>query len=307
MSNHYEIIILGGGPAGLSAGLYAARNKTETLMIEKNMIGGLAVYAEEIENYPGFPNGVNGMELGQLMHTQAEKFGLKTLMAEITGLDLAGSEKVVRTSEGEYTAKAVIIALGSERVNMNVPGEKEMVGRGVSYCATCDAAFYRNKRVAVVGGGNSAISEALHLAKFASKVHVIHRRDNWRATPVFIDKAKAEPKLEFILNSTVEKVDGKEAVEKLILNHVVTGAKSELLVDGVFVAIGQTPNTQMLKGVIPLDAGSYVITNEKMETAVAGIFAAGDIRSNSIRQTISAAGDGATAAIFADRYINGMG
>jgi thioredoxin reductase (NADPH) len=190
---------------------------------------------------------------------------------------------------------------------MNVPGEKELVGRGVSYCATCDAAFYRNKHVAVVGGGNSAISEALHLAKFASKVSVIHRRDNWRATPVFVDKAKAEPKMEFILNSTVEKVAGQEAVEKLILNHVVTGAKSELLVDGVFVAIGQSPNTQLVKGVLLLDAGGYIVTNEKMETALPGIFAAGDIRSNSIRQTISAAGDGATAAIYADRYINGMG
>jgi thioredoxin reductase (NADPH) len=307
MSNNYEIIILGGGPAGLSAGLYAARNKTETLMIEKSMIGGLAVYADVIENYPGFPDGVNGMDLGQLMHTQAEKFGLKTLMSEILELGLIGSKKVVRTPEGELTARALIIALGSERVNMNVPGEKEYVGRGVSYCATCDAAFYRNKTVAVVGGGNSAISEALHLTKFASKVFVIHRRDKWRATPVFVDKAKAEPKLEFILNSTVEAVEGQDSVERLVLNNVVTGAQSILKLDGVFVAIGQSPNTQLIKGMVPLDAGGYVITNEKMETALPGIFAAGDIRSNSIRQTISAAGDGATAAIYADRYISGLG
>jgi thioredoxin reductase (NADPH) len=307
MSNNYEIIILGGGPAGLSAGLYAARNKTETLMIEKSMIGGLAVYADVIENYPGFPDGVNGMDLGQLMHTQAEKFGLKTLMSEILELGLIGSKKVVRTPEGELTARALIIALGSERVNMNVPGEKEYIGRGVSYCATCDAAFYRNKTVAVVGGGNSAISEALHLTKFASKVFVIHRRDKWRATPVFVDKAKAEPKLEFILNSTVEAVEGQDSVERLVLNNVVTGAQSILKLDGVFVAIGQSPNTQLIKGMVPLDAGGYVITNEKMETALPGIFAAGDIRSNSIRQTISAAGDGATAAIYADRYISGLG
>jgi thioredoxin reductase (NADPH) len=299
MSNNYEIIILGGGPAGLSAGLYAARNKTETLMIEKSMIGGLAVYADVIENYPGFPDGVNGMDLGQLMHTQAEKFGLKTLMSEILELGLIGSKKVVRTPEGELTARALIIALGSERVNMNVPGEKEYIGRGVSYCATCDAAFYRNKTVAVVGGGNSAISEALHLTKFASKVFVIHRRDKWRATPVFVDKAKAEPKLEFILNSTVEAVEGQDSVERLVLNNVVTGAQSILKLDGVFVAIGQSPNTQLIKGMVPLDAGGYVITNEKMETALPGIFAAGDIRSNSIRQTISAAGDGA--------YISGLG
>ncbi len=307
MSTNYELIILGGGPAGLSAGLYAARNKTETLMIEKSMIGGLAVYAELIENYPGFPDGVGGMDLGQLMLTQAEKFGLKTLMAEIQQLQLTGSEKVVRTSEGEFKAKTVIIAMGSERINMNVPGEKEYVGRGVSYCATCDAAFYRNKTVAVVGGSNSAISEALHLSKFASKVFVIHRRDKWRATPIFVDKAQAEPKMEFIMNTTVEAVEGHDAVEHLVLKNVVTGLKSSLNLDGIFVAIGQSPNTQLLRGNIPLDAAGYVITNEKMETSLPGVFAAGDIRSNSIRQTISAAGDGATAAIFADRYISGLG
>jgi thioredoxin reductase (NADPH) len=306
MPNHYELIILGGGPAGLAAGLYAARNKTETLMIEKNMIGGLAVYAEEIENYPGFPNGISGMDLGQLMHTQAEKFGLKTLMSEISGLELSGLNKVVRTLEGEFTAKAVVIALGSERISLNVPGEKELVGRGVSYCATCDAAFYRNKTVAVVGGGNSAISEALHLTKFASKVYLIHRRDKFRATPVFVDKAKAEPKMAFQLNLIVEAVEGKEQVENLVLKNVVNGSKSNLKLDGIFVAIGQSPNTQLLKGVIPLDTGGYIITNEKMETSLPGILAAGDIRSNSIRQCISAAGDGATAAIFADRYIGGM-
>jgi thioredoxin reductase (NADPH) len=307
MASHYELIILGGGPAGLSAGLYAARNKTSTLMIEKGMIGGLAVYADVIENYPGFPDGISGMDLGQLMHTQAEKFGLKTLYSEVSGLDLTGAEKKVHSADGDFSARAVVIALGSERVNMNVPGEKEFVGRGVSYCATCDAAFYRNKAVAVVGGGNSAISEALHLAKFASKVSIIHRRNQWRATPVFVDKALAEPKIEFLLNTTVEAVEGADKVERLALNNVAGGAKSTLKLDGVFVAIGQSPNTQMIKGVVPLDSGGYIITNEKMETAVPGIYAAGDIRSNSIRQTISAAGDGATAAIFADRYINGMG
>lgn len=307
MSTDYELIILGGGPAGLSAGLYAARNKTETLMIEKSMIGGLAVYAELIENYPGFPDGVGGMDLGQLMLAQAEKFGLKTLMTEVRHLQLTGTEKLVRTAEADFTAKALIIAMGSERINMNVPGEKEYVGRGVSYCATCDAAFYRNKTVAVVGGGNSAISEALHLSKFASRVFVIHRRDKWRATPIFVDKAQAEPKMEFIMNTTVEAVEGRDAVEHLVLKNVVTGLKSSLSLDGIFVAIGQSPNTQLLKGIIPLDAASYVITNEKMETSLPGVFAAGDIRSNSIRQTISAAGDGATAAIFADRYISGLG
>jgi thioredoxin reductase (NADPH) len=303
MSTNYDLIILGGGPAGLSAGLYAARNKTKTLMIEKSMIGGLAIYAELLENYPGFPDGISGMDLGQLMHTQAEKFGLTTLMGEITNLSLTGEQKSVVTSEGEFTARAIIIALGSERINMNVPGEKELVGRGVSYCATCDAAFYREKSVAVVGGGDSAISEALHLTKFASKVSLIHRRDKWRATPVFVDKALANPKMEFILNTTVDSVQGDEKVESLKLNNVKSGAKSELKVDGVFVAIGQSPTTQLVKGVLPLDAAGYIITNEKMETSIPGVLAAGDIRTNSIRQVISAAGDGATAAMYAARYL----
>jgi thioredoxin reductase (NADPH) len=299
----YQLIILGGGPAGLTAGLYAARNKIKTLLIEKAMMGGLAVYSELIENYPGFPDGVSGMDLGQLMLKQAEKFGLKTLTADITYLDLKGPQKIVKTSEGDFTAKAVIVALGSERINLNVPGEKEFVGRGVSYCATCDAAFFRNKEVAVVGGGNSAISEAVHLAKFASKVTVIHRRDKWRATPIFVDKANAEPKINFILNTVVDAVEGEEYVKQLKLNNVVSGQKSVLPVSGVFVAVGQKPNTDLVKDLVKLDSTDYIVTNEKMETGLSGVFAAGDIRSNSIRQCVSAAGDGATAALYADRFI----
>lgn len=303
MDKGYQLIILGGGPAGLTAGLYAARNKIKTLLIEKAMMGGLAVYSELIENYPGFPDGVSGMDLGQLMLKQAEKFGLKTLTADITYLDLKGPQKIVKTSEGDFTAKAVIVALGSERINLNVPGEKEFVGRGVSYCATCDAAFFRNKEVAVVGGGNSAISEAVHLAKFASKVTVIHRRDKWRATPIFVDKANAEPKINFILNTVVDAVEGEEYVKQLKLNNVVSGQKSVLPVSGVFVAVGQKPNTDLVKDLVKLDSTDYIVTNEKMETGLSGVFAAGDIRSNSIRQCVSAAGDGATAALYADRFI----
>jgi thioredoxin reductase (NADPH) len=303
MEKDYQLIILGGGPAGLTAGLYAARNKLNVLMIEKAMVGGLAIYAELIENFPGFPDGIGGIELGDLMLKQAQKFGLKTLTAEVTGLDINGRSKAVKTTEGDLTAKAVVIALGSERINLNVPGEKEYVGRGVSYCATCDAAFFKNRVVAVVGGGNSAISEAIHLTKFASQVNLIHRRDQLRATPLFVDKAKSEPKIKFILSTTVDAVQGDSAVEKLQLNDVKTGRKSVLPVSGVFVAIGQRPNTELVKNSLSLDANGYIITNEKMETSVPGVLAAGDIRSNSIRQTISAAGDGATAAIYADRYL----
>ena len=250
MEKEFQLIILGGGPAGLSAGIYAARNRLNTLLIEKAMIGGLTVYAESIENYPGFPDGVSGMDLAQLMLKQAEKFGLKTLMTEITNLAIRGQQKVVITPEGELIATAVIIALGSERISLNVPGEKEFVGRGVSYCATCDAAFFREKPVAVVGGGNSAVSEALHLAKFASKVNIIHRRDQFRATPVFLDRAKAEPKINFITNSVVETIQGDREVEKLQLRNCLNGQPSVLPVAGVFVAIGQRPNTDFLKGLI---------------------------------------------------------
>lgn len=303
MEKDYQLIILGGGPAGLAAGIYSARNKLDSLLIEKAMIGGLAVYADLIENYPGFPDGIGGLELGELMLRQAEKFGLKTLTAEVTGLDLADSRKTVRTRESDLTARALIIALGSERINLDVPGEKEFVGRGVSYCATCDAAFFQEKEVAVVGGGNSAISEALHLAKFAAKVNIIHRRNQLRATPLFADKAKSDPRINFIWNTTVDAIEGNDNVEKLRLVDVLTGQKSTLPVSGVFVSIGQRPNTDLVKGKVPLDANGYIITNEKMETGLPGVLAAGDIRSNSIRQTISAAGDGATAAIYADRYL----
>jgi len=303
MDKEYQLIILGGGPAGLSAGIYAARNKLNVALVEKNIPGGLANYAESIENYPGFPDGISGFELGEKMLHQGEKFGLQTLTAEITGLEIKEYWKVVKTSEGDLTAQAVIIALGSDRINLNVPGEKEFVGRGVSYCATCDAAFLKDRPVAVVGGGNSAISEALHLSKFANKVFIVHRRDQFRATPVFLDKARAEPKMGFITDTIVTSIEGNNTLEKLQLINVKTQEKFTLPVAGVFISIGQKPNTDFLEGIFPLDSNGYIITNEKMETAVPGVLAAGDIRSNSIRQTISAAGDGATAAIYASRYI----
>ena len=303
MNKDYQLIILGGGPAGLTAGIYAARNKLNTLLIEKIMPGGLIAMSEWVENYPGFPDGISGLELGEKMQKQAEKFGLEILTAEVTGLEVSQSLKTVKTSEGEFTARAVIIACGSDRINLNVPGEKQFIGRGVSYCATCDAAFFRDQVVAVVGGGNSAVSEAIHLSKFASRVIVIHRRDQLRAAKIVEEKARGEPKISFVWNSTVTAVEGSNKVEQLQLHNVVTGQKSALPVSGVFVSVGQKPNTDFLKGVIPLDAGGYIITNEKMETSVPGVLAAGDIRSNSIRQAISAAGDGATAEINAERFL----
>lgn len=303
MNKEYEVVIIGGGPAGLSAGIYTARARLGSLLVEKGIIGGLITIAEWVENYPGFPEGISGLDLTDFMHQQATKFGLETLTAEVTGIELEGKRKIVKTSEGDFMAKAVIAAGGSDRVQLNVPGEKEFIGRGVSYCATCDAAFFVDRTVALVGGGDAAITEALHLTKFASKVIVIHRRDELRATRIVQERAFAEPKIEFLWNSIVEGVEGEGVVERLKLRNVATKEESTLDVSGVFVSIGFKPNTGCLRDILPLDAAGYIVTNEKMETEVPGILAAGDIRRNSIRQVIAAAGDGATAAIYAGKFI----
>ncbi len=303
MDKEYEVVIIGGGPAGLSAGIYTARARLSSLLIEKEVIGGQAVNAELVENYPGFPEGISGYDLTELMHQQSTGFGLETLTAEVTGIELSREQKIVKTNEGNLFAKSVIIASGLEWAKLGVPGEKEFTGRGVSYCAICDGAFFKEQPVAVVGGGNAAISEALSLTKFASKVMVIHRRQELRATRIVQEKAFAEPKIEFLWNTVVEEIEGEGVVRRLRLRNVVTGEKPSLDIAGVFVAIGFKPNTDYLKSILPLDTTGHIITNERMETEVPGIFAAGDVRSSSIRQIIAAVGDGATAAIYAERFI----
>lgn len=303
MNKAYEVVIIGGGPAGLSAGIYTARARLSSLLIERGLIGGQVANAELVENYPGFPEGISGYDLTELMQRQATKFGLEILTAEVTGVELSGEQKIVKTSEGDYVVKAMIIASGSEWIKLGIPGEKEFTGKGVSYCAICDGAFFTDQTVAVAGGGNAAITEALSLTKFASKVIVIHRRQELRATRIVQEKAFAEPKIEFLWNTVVEEIEGGEVVKRLRLRNVITGEKSSLDVAGIFVAIGFKPNTDYLKSILSLDATGHVITNEKMETGVPGIFAAGDVRSSSIRQIIAAVGDGATAAIYAERFI----
>jgi len=299
----YEVVIIGGGPAGLTAGLYASRARLKSLLLEKGLVGGQIVNAELVENYPGFPEGISGVELGQLMHQQATKYGLKTITSEATGIELQGEQKIVKSTEGDFIAKAVIIAGGSERYKLGVPGEEEFVGKGVSYCATCDAAFFIDQPVAVVGGGNAAITEALHLTKFASRVTVIHRRNQLRASRILQEKAFSEPKIEFLWDTVVEEIEGKNVVKRIRLRQVVTGGKSALDVAGIFISVGLKPNTDYLKGILPLDASGHIITNDKMETKIPGIFAAGDIRHNSARQLVTAAGDGATAAIYAEKFL----
>jgi len=304
MNKEYQVVIIGGGPAGLSAGLYTSRARLNTLLIERGLVGGLITETELVENYPGFPEGISGLELGQLMHQQATKYGLEILLAEITGLELKRGHKIIKTTEGNFTAKAVIIASGSERLKLGVPGEKEFAGKGVSYCATCDAAFFRELPVAVAGGGDVGITEALHLAKFASKVTVIELLPELGASRILQERAAAESKIEFRLNTGVEEIEGEEVVKGLRLRRVATGGKYTLDVAALFVSIGIKPNTAYLKGVLPLDAAGAVITNDKLETNIPGIFAAGDVRHNSAQQAITAAGDGATAAIYAEKFIS---
>jgi thioredoxin reductase (NADPH) len=300
----YDVIIIGGGPAGLSAGIYTARARLASLLIEKGGIGGQIINSLAVENYPGFA-AVSGIDLTQAMHQQATGFGLTTIYAEVFAIKTSGQKKIVTTSEGDYSAGAVILAGGSERQKLDIPGEAEFTGKGVSYCATCDGAFFRDRDVAVVGGGNAAITEAIELTKFARKVTVIHRRDELRATKILQEKAFAEKKIEFLWDSVLTAITGDAFVEGITVSNVKTKKETRLPVAGVFMAVGFRPNTGYLQGVVALDELGTVIVNDKMETSAPGIFAAGDIRSQSIRQVVAATGDGAVAAISAEKYIGG--
>jgi thioredoxin reductase (NADPH) len=302
---NYDVVIIGAGPAGLTAGLYTARAKLSTVVLEKELVGGQIANVEHVENFPGFPDGVGGYELGQLMQQQAEKFGATIIGAEATGLEIKeDNRKVVKTTQGDFETGVVIIAGAATRKKLGVPGEEEFIGRGVSYCATCDAPLFQDKMVAVVGGGDAAITEALHLAKFAAKVTLIHRRDELRATVLLRDRVLGEPKIDILWDTTVDEVVGETLVKRLKLNNVKTGAKAVLELDGIFVSIGFMPDTGFLKGVVHLDPIGHIITNDKMETDVPGILAAGDIRNSSVRQAITAAGDGATAAVTVEHFLN---
>jgi thioredoxin reductase (NADPH) len=303
-SKIYQVVIIGGGPAGLTAGLYCARSRLNTLLIEKGVIGGQITNAERVENYPGFPKGISGIELGQLIHEQATSYGLETLLAEVTKAVPSQRHNLVSTSEGDFVAESIIIASGSQFRKLGVPGEDKFVGKGVSYCATCDGPLFKGKTVAVIGGGDAAITEALYLSKFASSVKVIHRRSQLRASKIFQERAMTDPKIEFIWEAAVTQIEGDGLVKQLMLKSTKNAKISILEVAGVFVAIGSEPNSAQWRGLLPLDEGGYVITNELMETKIPGVFAVGDVRHNSARQAITAAGDGATAAISAVRFLS---
>jgi len=301
--NSHDVIIIGGGPGGLTAGLYTSRGGLDTALIERGLVGGQISTAEKVDNYPGFPDGIGGRELTELIHRQATKYGLKTIIAEVTSVKPEGKQIAVNTTQGDHHARALIIATGSERQKLGVPGEQEFSGKGVAYCATCDAAFFRNVPVAVVGGGNAAITEAMHLTKFASKVTIIHRRDKLRASAVLQGKALAEPKIDFLWDSVIEEILGKATVNSIRLRNVKTDTMSTMDIGGVFVAVGLKPSTEFIRGIVDIDQGGYIVTGNTMETSAPGIFAVGDVRQGSARQAIIAAGDGATAALYAEKYL----
>jgi len=298
----YDIIIIGAGPAGLAAGLYAARARRTTLLFERKVTGGQIALTNDVENYPGFDT-INGFDLADAMHKQAGKYGMQTAYADVTAIDQDGDMHIVRTAEGDYRARAVIVTGGADYNKLGVPGEERLTGSGVSYCATCDGAFFRDQTVAVIGGGDAAMDEGLFVTRFVSKAIVIHRRDALRASAIMQERAFANPKMEFVWNTVVEEILGEDHVTGARVRDLVTNKTRTIDLGAVFIFIGLTPNTGYLRGKVKMDAGGHVFVNEWMETEVPGLFAAGDIRANSARQVVTAAGDGATAAIRADHYI----
>lgn len=301
--NNLEVVIIGGGPAGLTAGIYASRAGLKTVLIEKGVFGGQITNAEHVENFPGFPQGISGIELGDLMREQAEKYNLKIESDEVTRIEVSGNDKIIKTTSQSYVTGALILAGGSNRKKLGVPGEDTFIGKGVSYCATCDSAFFQNMPVVVVGGGDAALTEAMHLSKHASSVTVIHRRHELRATRVLQDRAFSVPKIKFLWSTTIASIEGEKTVNHVKLMNVQTGRISQLETAGVFISVGFDPATELVKNLLTLDEIGHIVTNEKMETSIPGILAAGDIRHNSGRQAITAAGDGATAAIYAQKYL----
>ena len=300
---HVKVLILGSGPAGLAAALYAARAELEPVVLTGMQFGGQAALTHAIENYPGFPTGVGGAELGELFQKQAENFGAKVEFDMAHDVDLSQRPFKVTTDSGEYKADTLIITTGANPTHLNVPGEVELTGRGVSYCATCDGWFFKDKKVVIVGGGDSALEEGLFITRYASSVTVIHRRDEFRASPVLQKRAKEHPKMNFILDTVVTEVVGSDKVETLKLKNVKTGAESTFDTDGLFIFIGHIPNSQMFKGQLEMSDLGYVIVNDKMETSVQGVYAAGEIADPHFRQVITSAGMGAAAAIQATRFL----
>lgn len=301
--NHVKVLVLGAGPAGLSAALYAARAELAPVVLTGMQLGGQAALTHTIENYPGFPEGVGGAQLGELFQKQAEHFGAKVEYDLANEVDFSQRPYTVKTDAGEYKADTVIISTGASPVHLEIPGEVELTGRGVSYCATCDGWFFKDKRVAIVGGGDSAFEEALFITRYASSVTLIHRRDEFRAGAILQKRAKEHPKMNFILDTVVTEIIGTDKLEALKLKNVKTGEETTFETDGLFIFIGHTPNTQMFEGKLDMSSLGYIKVNDKMETSVPGVYAAGEAADPHFRQVITSAGMGAAAAIQATRFL----
>lgn len=305
----FDTIIIGGGPAGYTAGIYGARSGLKTLLIEGAATVSQITITDMIENYPGIPDGINGYDLMQLFKKQAVNFGLEILMNDVSGIKQHSADPLVwsvETGNATYKTLSVIAATGAKWNQLGVPGEQEFAGKGVSYCATCDGPFYKNKDVVVVGGGDTAVQEALFLTHFARKVTVIHRRDRLRAAKILQQRAFAEKKIEFVWNAKLKEVTGGEFVTGVNIENVQTGKTGNIEAEGVFIFVGRVPYTDIFKPVLKTDAGGYIITDENMRTSADGIFAAGDCRSKQFRQVVTAAGDGANAIYSAELYVDGL-
>ena len=300
----YDVIVIGGGPGGYTAALYAARANLSVAILEKLSPGGQMGTTDVIDNYPGFPQGVNGFELAMQMKEGAERFGAQTQLAEVTQVELAGQVKTIHTSGGDYQARTVVLATGAHPRELGLPGERELRGRGVSYCATCDGMFYRGKTVVVVGGGNTAVSDVLYLSRLCEKVYLVHRRDALRASKVYLDPLQKAENVEFVWDSEVKQLLRDQAVTGVRVRNKKTGEERDIPCAGVFVAVGYLPNTQLYRGQVELDEAGYVLADETTQTNLPGVFAVGDLRKKPLRQVVTAASDGAVAAHFIEEYLN---
>ena len=303
MNHLYDMLIIGGGPAGYTAALYASRAGLDTVVLEKLSAGGQMALTGDIDNYPGFEEGIDGFTLGMKMQQSAERFGAKTAYAEVTGVEFSGPVKQVTTTDGVFDARTVVIATGADPRKLGLANEEAFVGRGVHYCAHCDGRFYKDKTVVVVGGGNSAAADALYLSRLAKKVYLVHRRDTLRATRIYHEPLLRSDTVEFLWNSTVQELVTDTRVSGITVKNVLTGEVTDLACDGVFVSIGRQPATAFLEGAVALDENGYIVADESTRTTVDGVYAIGDVRTKALRQVVTAVADGAVAVHYAEEYL----
>lgn len=299
----YDVVVVGGGGAGLTAALYASRANLSTMLFEKLMPGGQIASTDLVENYPGFVEGVLGPDIAQRMEAQAQRYGAKVIYEEIQSITRNTNLFKIASTENSYTAKAVVLAMGASFRMLGVPNEKELIGKGVSYCATCDGAFFKGKEIVVVGGGDSALQEGVFLTRFANRVTIVHRRDRLRASPILQERAKQNAKIDFIWDTVIDKIEGRYRVEGVLLKNIKTGKMQNLKTEGIFIFIGHYPNSVLAKGFVDMDEQGYILTGESLQTSVPGVFAAGEVRKGAVPQLVAACGEGCEAALAVQAYL----